>query len=148
MITQDDIDRLFEVLKGAYANLWRPNDGDKDVWLRKLGGFTRKDILVAANIAIDRYKKYPPTLGQFTEIVSGPPKRANTYNAPNRLTNKKRIANLTMLNVIRGNGPVPPFTLNNMVKLKNALSDEWSDDITRENVKDLHSQLIGLVNNA
>lgn len=124
MLTQPDIERLFETMKAAYANQWKPDNTATEVWLRKLGGFTLKDVLIAASTAIDQYPKHPPTLGQFTAIVVGPPKPANTYLQPPSHTKARSLINRILVKTLTDVGGVDSAQLQKLVSLKNALLEE------------------------
>lgn len=141
MLIDKDIGRLFAIMQAAYGNQWTHKADAIPVWLRKLGGFSRGDVDNAANVAIERHKDYPPSLGQFTEIVAGPKPRANTYLPAPKSTKAKALINRILFKVLTDVGGVDKFQLKNLVELKNALLEdidqsnpslEWSNSVYKE----------------
>ena len=141
MLYKEDIGRLFAIMQAAYGNQWRQEADAIPVWLTKLGGFSRYDIDSAASIAIERHKKYPPSLGQFTEIVSGPRERANTYLPGPSMAQEMKWANRAMTYVLLKIGGVDSDTLKQMVSLKNALVEDFpqmdQDNFSKEVARQL-----------
>ena len=83
MIEAKDIGILFATMRSHYGHLWAQTSAeDAAEWLRRLGGYSREDIRAATDRMPDKFKKHPPTLGQFEAEVGGLPKRANTYLPP------------------------------------------------------------------
>lgn len=147
MLEMRDIGGLFSVFKAAYGHQWSQDADAAEVWLRKLGGYSRDEMTKAARLAVEKHRDYPPTLGQFEILITGVPMapRPNTYLPAPQMSKARIVANNTMKHVLLKSGGVPPITLKNMVGLKNALADEWVEPITHENVTDLIGQLQALV---
>ena len=144
MIQAGDIGELFAIMRAAYGHQWPHGPDDIPVWLRKLGGFNRSQVMAAAARVPNEYQDYPPSLGQFEAMVGGPPKRANTYLPPPETDPKKRTANLVLLKCLVAAGGVDKFTLTNLVALKNALAEEWTE-VTQAAIDDMKRQLWALV---
>ena len=151
MLNQADIGMLFASMQSMYGHSWAHKADAVPIWLRALGGFNREDLKRALAEASRKYPDYPPTLGQFEKLMSGPEKpapRPNTYLPAPPTPRNKIIANRVMLNVMVNTSGVPDVTLRNMVGLKNALSDEWGVDVTLDDTRDLQRQLQALVRDA
>ena len=72
MIEARHIGELFSIMRSTYGHLWPHNSAeDAAIWLRKLGGYSRAEIMQAAASASSRYPDHPPTLGQFEISVTG-----------------------------------------------------------------------------
>ena len=143
MLQSNDIGVLFATLQAAYGNAW-PHKADAiPVWFRALGGFEKHDVQRATATAISQYPKFPPSLGQFIELVSGPPKRHSTYiAAPNR-PKALRIANYALLQVLVERGGVSKRVLGGMVDLKNALLEDFAE-MDKANVSEMKRQLLAM----
>ena len=127
MLQSNDIGVLFATLQAAYGNSW-PHKADAiPVWFRALGGFDRGAVQRAAAQAITDYPKFPPSLGQFIEIVSGPKQTRNTYLPSPQRPKALRIANYALLQVLVEKGGVDRHALRNMVAMKNALLEDFGD---------------------
>ena len=99
MIEAKDIGVLFATMRANYGHRWPHSSAeDAEVWLRRLGGFNREDLKQATDIAFARYVDFPPTLGQFTQIIGGPPKRTNNYLPPPKNVGKMPYAEWKKLN--------------------------------------------------
>ena len=145
MLTKEDIGHLFSVMRASYGNQWPHKSDAVEVWLRMLGGYHKTDLDNAIRMAIQNHPNFPPSLGQFEALVSGPKPQRTTYLPPPDSPRNRKIANKTMLNVMMQTNGVESFTLKNMVLLKNALYKEWGEKVSKKDVKDLHDELMGLV---
>ena len=82
MLQTDDIGVLFATLFAAYGNAW-PHKADAiPVWQAKLNGYTKQQIMAAANRAIDEYQDFPPSIGQFLAVLRANTPRITTYLPP------------------------------------------------------------------
>lgn len=148
MLNTSDIGLLFASMQAIYGHSWAHKADAVPIWLRALGGFNRDDLTKALSEVASEYPDFPPTLGQFEKLLSGPnklPERPNTYLPAPKMDRRRIIANRVMMKVMVSSGGVSKVTLRNMVGLKNALADEWGEDVTQENVRDLCRQLMALV---
>jgi hypothetical protein len=142
-ISAQDIGQLFSVMRATYGHQWPHSSAeDAKVWLRRLGGFQRHEIIRASEQCPRQYPDHPPSLGQFESLVSVP-KRANTYLPAPKVSKAEQIANYVLLQVLVEVGGVSKFVLKNLVQLKNALRDEWTE-ISKENTEDMRRQLSAL----
>lgn len=142
MITAKDMGELFSVMRASYGHLWPYGPDDLAVWLKRLGGFKRHELIDATNQCPRKYPDHPPTLGQFEALVSMP-KRASTYLPAPSIGKDRQVGNYVLLQVLVSVGGVSKFTLKNLVELKNALLEEWSE-ISKENIEDMRQQLTAL----
>ena len=148
MLTTNDVGVLFASMQAVYGHQWSHTAEAIPVWQKALSRFKPEQIVSAANKAVYKHKDYPPTIGQFIDIVDPPklPPRANTYLPSPKSTQAKRSAQLTMLTIIAKYGPITKFTLKVMKDLKNALVAEQGDKPVDQNfIDDMQSQLMGLV---
>lgn len=145
MITAKDMGELFSVMRASYGHLWPYGPDDLAVWLKRLGGFQRHELIDATNQCPRKYPDHPPTLGQFEALVSMP-KRASTYLTAPSIGKERQVANYVLLQVLVKVGGVSKFALKNLVDLKNALLEEWQE-ISKENIADMHSQLLTYAQN-
>lgn len=128
MIDRSTVVKLFSQMRSAYGYQWGLESADIDVWLRRLGGFSESQILDAADRAPAQYRDRPPNLGQFEELVAGPPKRATTYRPNGSEKSEAELkANGVLLGVVGRLGGVDREQLRLMVDLKNALIEEAGD---------------------
>lgn len=72
MIEARHIGELFLVMRASYGHLWPHNSAeDAAIWLRRLGGYSQRDIMLAADRMPKMYPDHPPTIGQFDVAVGG-----------------------------------------------------------------------------
>ena len=72
MIEAKDIGELFATMRSYYGHLWAQTSAeDAAIWLRRLGGFSKEDILAATDRMPTMYPKRPPTCGQFEAAIGG-----------------------------------------------------------------------------
>jgi hypothetical protein len=143
MLTDSDIGQLFAQMQAAYGHQWAHKSDAMPMWKRALGGFQPKDVFNAVGIAVKQYPDFPPSLGQFTAIASGPPPRPNTYLPGPNVSRAQKVANHVLLQVLIGAQGVDKFVLENLVAMKNALVEEYPD-MTTDDVADVRSQLTAL----
>ena len=145
MLQERDIGELFHTMRSSYGHLWPYSSEDIPVWLRRLGGFDRDAVMRAADYAPTQYRNHPPNVGQFEELVAGPPRRASTYNEPPKMSHAEMIANRVMLRNLMKVGGVDQAQCQLMVSLKNALTEDQGDGRpSRDWIKDLDQQLADL----
>ncbi|TFH51584.1 MAG: hypothetical protein E4H01_00315 [Lysobacterales bacterium] len=82
MIVEDDIGRLFAIMRSSYGRQWTLGAEDVPVWLAKLKHYDSRQIKMAASKAIDAYTEYPPSLGQFIATVRASMPRPTTLLLP------------------------------------------------------------------
>ncbi|KKK98997.1 hypothetical protein LCGC14_2637160 [marine sediment metagenome] len=148
MLSTNDVGVLFACMKAAYGHQWPHTAEAIPVWQNALRRFKPKQVMEAANKAVFRHKDFPPTIGQFLDIVDPPalPARPNTYLPAPESTQAQRAAQLTMLKIVVKHGPITKFTLNLMQDLKNAIVREHGyKPVDPDFIDDLHNQLMGLV---
>ena len=148
MLSTNDVGVLFACMKAAYGHQWPHTAEAIPVWQNALSRFKPKRVMEAANKAVFRHKDFPPTIGQFLDIVDPPalPARPNTYLPAPESTQAQRAAQLTMLKIVVKDGPITKFTLNLMIDLKNAIVAEHGyKPVDPDFIDDLHNQLMGLV---
>ena len=141
MITDSDIGQLFSIMRAAYGNTW-PHQADAiPVWFTRFGGFNRDELFRAADAAIQKYPDFPPTLGQFDFIISGPPQRASTYLPAPQMSRQRKMVNKILMNVLMEVGGVDKRQLDQLVRFKNTMiseiegnhpSLEWTHDCHRQ----------------
>ena len=79
MLQTDDIGRLFSVMQAAYGHQW-PHKADAiPVWQAKLRGFGSQSVMKAADVAIEAYPDFPPSVGQVLEILRAGRSRTTKY---------------------------------------------------------------------
>lgn len=151
MLGTRDVSDLFAQMRGSYGHLWPYTAEDIPVWLKKLGGYSREDVMRAANRATSAYLKHPPNVGQFDELVSGPAPRATTYREAPTRPQAMLIGNRLVLRNLMKFGGIDRRQLNLVVELKNALVGDFltaagGDDAppSREWIEDVDSQLFKL----
>ena len=142
-----DIGELFAVMRGSYGHLWPYTSDDVPTWLRRLGGFTKKEIVIAADKAPTAYPNHPPSLGQFEILTSAPKASPNTYLSPPQLPKHRSKANRVMLKVLLESGVTISYPLLPLPALKNAVASDWSDQLEQSHIYDLKEQLEGLIQN-
>ncbi len=148
MLSTNDVGVLFACMKAAYGHQWPHTAEAIPVWQNALRRFNPKRVMEAANKAVFRHKDFPPTIGQFLDIVDPPalPARPNTYLPAPESTQAQRAAQLTMFKIVVRSGPITRFTLNLMQDLKNAIVAEHGyKPVDPDFIDDLHNQLMGLV---
>ena len=148
MLSTNDVGVLFACMKAAYGHQWPHTAEAIPVWQNALSRFKPKRVMEAANKAVFRHKDFPPTIGQFLDIVDPPalPARPNTYLPAPESTQAQRAAQLTMFKIVVRSGPITRFTLNLMQDLKNAIVAEHGyKPVDQDFIDDLHNQLMGLV---
>ena len=148
MLSTNDVGVLFACMKAAYGHQWPHTAEAIPVWQNALSRFKPKRVMEAANKAVFRHKDFPPTIGQFLDIVDPPalPARPNTYLPAPESTQAQRAAQLTMFKIVVRSGPITKFTLNLMKDLKNAIVAEHGyKPVGPDFIDDLHNQLMGLV---
>ncbi len=148
MLSTNDVGVLFACMKAAYGHQWPHTAEAIPVWQNALSRFKPKRVMEAANKAVFRHKDFPPTIGQFLDIVDPPalPARPNTYLPAPNSTQAQRAAQLTMFKIVVRSGPITRFTLNLMQDLKNAIVAEHGyKPVDQDFIDDLHNQLMGLV---
>lgn len=74
MLTSTDIGELFSQMQAAYGHSWAHKANAMPLWGKMLGGFGRQDVLAAVPKALKTYPDYPPSVGQFADLVE--------YNTP------------------------------------------------------------------
>lgn len=82
MLQTDDVGNLFACLQAAYGHTWAHKADAVPVWQAALKDFSAEQVMTAANVVVERYKDFPPTLPQFVEIVQGRKERVTTYLPP------------------------------------------------------------------
>jgi len=82
MLQTDDVGNLFACLQAAYGHTWAHKADAVPVWQAALKNFSAEQVMTAANVVVERYKDFPPTLPQFVEIVQGRKERVTTYLPP------------------------------------------------------------------
>ncbi len=82
MLQTDDVGNLFACLQAAYGHTWAHKADAVPVWQAALKDFSAEQVVTAANVVVERYKDFPPTLPQFVEIVQGRKERVTTYLPP------------------------------------------------------------------
>ena len=143
-IESRDIGELFAVMRSSYGHLWPYGSEDIPVWLRRLGGLTKQQIVAAADKAPAAYPNHPPSLGQFEILTSAPKASPNTYLSPPKLPQHRSKTNRVMLNILLEAGGVKPYTLRTMKDLKNAVASDWPDTLESSHIYDLAKQLEAL----
>ncbi len=83
MLVQDDIGRLFAIMKSAYGWRWQHGADDVPVWLAKLKRYDQRQLKRAASRCIDQHPDVP-TLNQFIAAVKAdrPPPSTLTLPSP------------------------------------------------------------------
>jgi hypothetical protein len=69
---KDVINTLFGTLKLIYPNFLKgqPEAESKRIWMRFLGNYTVEHIQKAIDLLPDRFPSYPPTVGEFKEVLA------------------------------------------------------------------------------
>ena len=79
MLQTNDIGVLFATLQAAYGHQWAHKADAIPVWQAKLDGFTPQEIMSAASEAIEKHAEFPPSVGQFLDILKAHSLRGTTY---------------------------------------------------------------------
>jgi len=79
MLQTNDIGVLFATLQAAYGHQWAHKADAIPVWQAKLDGYTPPQIQAAASRAVEAHPDFPPSVGQFLEILRSNQPRATTY---------------------------------------------------------------------
>lgn len=69
MLLTNDIGRLFAIMQASYGARWTQKPDAIPVWQEALKGYTADDVMLAARKAISTYPDFPPTVGQFVDMV-------------------------------------------------------------------------------
>ncbi len=68
MLTTDDVGNLFASMRTAYGPQWKHGKGAISVWRNALSRYTERDVMSAANRALELHVKHPPTLPEFVQV--------------------------------------------------------------------------------
>jgi len=79
MLQTNDIGVLFATLQASYGHQWAHGADAIPVWQAKLAGFTPQQIMAAANEAIEKHSDFPPSVGQFLDILKAHRPFGTTY---------------------------------------------------------------------
>ena len=91
MLQTNDIGNLFKFMHDAYGNRWTHGGDAIATWQDALKAFKAEDVFKAAKKCLKTYPEFPPTVGQFADMVEYhqpqlPPPNAGseTYDDPAR----------------------------------------------------------------
>ena len=79
MLLTNDMGILFATMQAAYGHQWAHKADAIPVWQAKLNGYTAKQVMEAASIAIERHSDFPPSVGQFLDVLKAQKKPPNNY---------------------------------------------------------------------
>ena len=74
MLQTNDVGVLFASMQASYGHTWAHKGDAIPVWQKRLSRFNSADVMRAAEKALAIYPDFPPTLGQFADLVD--------YNQP------------------------------------------------------------------
>lgn len=148
MLQTNDIGEIFAQMRAAYGNQWSHGADAIPMWQRDLRGYTRDQVLAAILPCTDRYRDYPPTIGQFRSVCESMRPRASTYLPAPPMSPAKRTANAAVLRVLMASKGVDSEQLKRMQQLADALVMDLGDDpVTEEWARDVEQQLRDLAAN-
>ncbi len=97
----DTIGQLFSVMQAAYGHQW-PHKADAiPVWQAKLADFDHQSIMAAAGKAIEQYPDFPPSLGQFIQILHADKPRITTYLPAPSFDQANHDKSIRRMNILR-----------------------------------------------
>jgi len=82
VLQTNDIGQLFATLQAAYGHQWAHKADAIPVWRAKLNNFSPRQIMAAASEAIERHPDFPPSVGQFLEVLRAGQPRPTNYLPP------------------------------------------------------------------
>lgn len=144
MLQTHEVGKLFAVMQAEYGHRWAHKADAVPVWQEKLRGYNGDQVMSAAAKAPDVYPDFPPTVGQFRQLLDMSRPRPTTYLPAPRQSSAVTLANKILLQVLRDVGGVDRLCLLNLTKLKNALVEDFPERWGRENKRDAYRQLTAL----
>lgn len=130
----NDVGLLFAAFEKAYGHQWKQDKDALPLWQGAMKAFTPRDLVLATKKAIEVHADYPPTLGQFINVLKSnrPMSQQPRIEGP-KISDTMALANRVMLKVIvNSGGGVRKITLRAMITLKNSLAHDFEgmDDET------------------
>lgn len=104
MLTSADMGELFSQMQAAYGHQWAHKANAMPLWMKMLGGFSRQDVLAAVPKVLKAYPDFPPSVGQFTDMVDyGTPALTGPNQTQENLTKADRVYSYTMPHDVKKN---------------------------------------------
>ena len=147
-MNQSDKPKFAEMMATACAVYDKPpmeKEALRAYWLM-LEGYSIDKVLHACNEHMKGSRFFPKPAELISEINRANQRpMPNTYILPRMNNHRRAVANRLMMGIVRTAGGVSPFTLKNMVALKNAIADEWPEKhLQKSHLDDLANQLEAL----
>ncbi len=149
-MNQGDKPKFAEMMATACAVYDKPpmeKEALRAYWLM-LESYPIDKVLYACNVHMKGSRFFPKPAELIAEINRANQRpMPNTYILPRMNSHRRAVANRLMMSLVLTAGGVPPYTLKNMVALKNVIADEWPEGHLKESdLEDLENQLQALVN--
>lgn len=122
----NDVGMLFDAFGKAYGHQWKQDKDALPMWQKQMKDFQPHEVAHAIDKAIKLHSDYPPTLGQFLNVLrANRPQHGQPALEGPQISATMAYANKVMLKVIGNSGGVSKITLRVMINLKNALTHDF-----------------------